>query len=296
LLILILFGLQIFPPTGFFLIFLGAPFWSVILINLGFALMGLNAWRDARKSWLMLFPALWFGGYLAATMISHWQADRYVTEIAATNAGRRIAFDQARQDVVIARDRHDETNGSELRALTLVNAFGLDRAYQVSSDGLGGYRSVSLLTATCPSRFARTDDGTTTDYGRPIDRQGQRVRSTQGLCIVHGSQAPQRPIVRIRPQPQVLAYGGGSISQDILIDTPDGATVTLRSGWARALTWLPLPMIGCDLKGCGAEFLRESLYDARSDRTPQTAEKVVAQALGLRKITIYQRHPNAGWR
>lgn len=294
-------ALQLIPQIGVFLMMLDAPFWSVILINLGFALMARDAWQDPTQRWLMLFPLLWFGGYLIVTSFSHWQAHRYVAEIAAANAGRRIPFDPARNDIVIEPDHMDESNGSALRAETLVEGFGLDRAYQRTVGTSGGYRSYALIAMNCVAGITKHDDGTTTVYGHAIDTQGYGFSGARDLCTVGSSQRPDRPIVRVRPKQQVGRYDDDRVSQDVVINAPDGKTVTLRSGWARPLAWLPQPVIGCGLDSsapawrCFASFRRQSLYDPKADRTPQAIQKVVARTLGLRKITSRQRFPDAGW-
>ncbi len=269
----LIFLLQLFPYTGIFLMMLAAPFWSVILINLGFILMAWDAWRGPARRWLMIFPIFWFGGYLAATSISHWQVSRYATSIEAGNAGQRIAFDPARQDVVIVPDSHDSSNGSKLRIETLVDDFGLDRAYQQISYSPDGYRSYSLFKMVCPTSIVKNnDDGTTTTYLHPTDRQGYRIRGARDLCIVQGSQAPQRPVVRVWPQPQVGGYGDGLISQDITIEPTDGPRVRLRSGWALPLTWLPQPVIGCGLDSgtpawrCIASMAQQSARRGRKNQ------------------------------
>ena len=299
----IVFGLQLFPYTGVVLMMLAAPVWSVILINLGFALMARDAWRNPAERWLMLFPLLWFGGYFIVTSVSHWQAYRYVEEIAGANARRRIPFDPARQDIVIERNHNDETNGSALSAQTLVESFGLVRAFQREPDGPRSYLRYALLSINCTSSIVTNDrDGTTTIWLHATDTQGHRVSGARDLCTMQSSQPPELPIVHVRPQPRAGRYDDNRVSQDVAIVTPDGATIKLRSGWARPLAWLPQPVIGCALDSgtpawrCFAAFQRQSLYDPRADRTPQAAEKVVAKALGLHRITIRQRYPNAGWR
>lgn len=281
---------------------LAAPFWSVILINLGFVLMACEAWRIPDRRWLALFPLLWFGGYLVTTSVSHWQAARYVAEIDAANAGKQVAFDRNRQDVVVEPDRYDETNDSDLRAETLMNSFGLSSAYQRVNYAQDGYRSYLLVGMACPqSEVVKNDDGTTTIYSRPSEMQGYHYSGARDLCIVQSSMAPERPTVFIRPQRQIGRYHDSRVSQDIKIYTPDGKTTILRSGWARPLSWLPQPVMGCALDSgtpawrCFAAFSRQSVYSPKSDLTPASAAKVVAKALGLTKVTIRQRYPNAGW-
>lgn len=295
LLAVITFGLQLFPFTGVSMMIVAAPYWSVILLNLGFALMARDAWREPKLRWLMPFPLLWFGGYFVAASISHWQAYRYTAGIAAANASRRIAFHPSHEDVVIEPDPYDEAKGGGIRAEMLVDDFGLNRAYERKTDGSGGYRSYSLVAMVCPSTAMRNDDGTTIVYRRPVEIRGYYVSNASDLCIVQGSQSPERPIVRVRLQPQVGRYEDNRGSQAIAIGTPDGTTVMLRSGWARPLAWLPQPVIGCGLDSatpawrCFARFMRQS------NRTSQSASEVIVRALGLRKTSIRERSPSSDW-
>ena len=48
----IVYALQLFPPSGVFLMFLMAPFWSIVTINLGFATTWSLAGRSRRNCWL----------------------------------------------------------------------------------------------------------------------------------------------------------------------------------------------------------------------------------------------------
>lgn len=295
---------QLWPTTGIFLMILGGPYWSVILINLGFVLMAADAWQGRLPRAMLLFPALWFGGYEVAATVSHWQATRGNAAIAAANTGKTIAFDPGSQDLLLEPDRMDTNNGSSLSVDAMVENFTLDRAYFVADQRQGKTRSRWIEQRDCPDRSGAgvVDDVV---WNRPNstnpDRPGLMIFA-QKLCLFSGEASPKKPVVRIRPQPQVGRYDDPQGSQDILIAAPDGKQIRLQSGFFRPLTWLPQPVIGCGLDSgapawrCFGGFVREPLYSPNADLTPNGPDDVVARALGLRKARLRDRYPNADWR
>jgi hypothetical protein len=296
--------LQLFPGTGIFLMFVAAPYWSVILINLGFALMIRDVWVGALPRVMLGAPLAWFGGYAVAAAVSHWQVGQYNAELAKANAVKRIPFDPNTADLVIEPDRDDQTNGSSLTPSSLIANFSVDRAYQVTDRKLDGTREWSLERVPCPGQMGAGVDGDRqwqklTDGGYP---KRSRMLFAQQLCLFQAEARPERPLIRVRPQPQVGRYDDATVSQDIAVSTPDGKVIILRSGWRRPLSWLPQPVLGCALDSgapawrCFSGFLRESLYSPEKDLIPQGPDDVVATALGLHKASIRDRYPAADWR
>lgn len=165
-------------------------------------------------------------------------------------------------------------------------------------------RSWALVPVACPGDMGVGIDGDR-QWRKPHEGGysiGTPMVFARQLCLFTSDLRPQFPAVRIRPQPQFGGDAADRMSQEIAITGANGATITLRAGWSKPLTWLPQPVMGCALDsgapawGCFASFLRESLYSPDSDRTPQGADDVVARALGLQQITIRERYPNADWR
>lgn len=299
----LLFGLQLSPTPGVFLMVFGAAYWSIILINLGFALMVWEAWKIPARRWLIIFPLIWFGGYLIAAWVSHRQAGRYIAEMEATNASKRVAFDPLSQDLVIDAFSGGAPSG-DVRAKALVENYDITRVYEDTGNAAGAYDSFTIVRSACAN--VETGERGSAHFV-PVDRQGDLfgpgyARSTaRNLCILRQSMPPRRPAVIIRPQKAVGRSEDGRVSQSIKILGRGGKVTTLRSGWARPLTWLPKPMIGCyfDIAApawrCFARFARESAFGPRSDSTRIAADSVVAKALGLRKAAIRERYPDAGW-
>ncbi|MDI1296393.1 MAG: hypothetical protein PSY12_10995 [bacterium] len=303
----IVFLLQLFPYTGIFLMMLAAPYWSVLLINLGFILMVHQGVTQAQSRWLRVFPTLWFGGYLGFSAASHWQVHRFNAAIVAANAGKRVPFDQAKWDVLITPDRSDSNHGSSLTATNLVQSFGLTRAYEaygIAGWGSEGVQEYVLSGASCPDStgFGQRNGNnwqrvTTGGYGT-----GERMRSAKNLCFRSGPGFPERLVIDVRPQPQITMNGLANFTtQNVVIAPVGGKAVSLQSGWGSALSWLPQPVVGCVLNSgapaweCDAGFIRESRFDRKNDRTPNGADDVAARALGLVKGSIADRYPGAIW-
>lgn len=295
--------LQLFPYTGIFMMLLGGPLWSVILINLGFGLMVRDAMTGALPRIALAFPLLWFGGYTIAAAASHWQVHQFNADLAQANADERIAFDPSSQDVLIDMQ---SSGDSELTADSLVGSFSIDRVYEFTHGFRPGEDTVrvrSLVQSPCPGNSGVGVDKDDV-WQRPSDRSGHTrfgFQTTSALCLHKLAAKPSRPTITIRAAKPVGRYGDPEWSQDIVISSPTGHTIRLKSGWRRPLTWLPQPILGCALDSgapawrCFAGFNREKLYSSEKDLTPQSPNNVVAAALGLHKATIRERYPNAGW-
>lgn len=297
--------LQLFPLTGVFLMMLAAPFWSVILINLGFLALLAEAWKTPDLRWLAVFPIAWFGGYFGVAFYSHRQADQYDREISAANTQALVPFDSKSQDILIVPDVRDSSNGSPLTAGNLIASFDLNRAYQVENPSSSKVQEYALREAECPGRggvgvsgeliWSRLYDG---GFGT-----GRRMTSADGLCHFVSFKKPSLPVVRIFPQKQSTESGLITrVSQDIEIREPIGKITVLRSGWAVPLAWFPQPIMGCWLNSgapqwvCNAAFAHQSIWSPNEDRTPNSPDKVVGKALGLAKLTVRQRYPNLSWK
>lgn len=308
LLCIIVFLLQLVPYTGVFLMILGGPFWSVLLINMGFVLLARDSLTGAQPRWLIAFPILWFGGYLAVASLSHWQAHRFNAALATANSGKRVAWDRTTQDVVIEPGLNDSGTGSGLTPETLVQSYGLNAAFEhTPGNPEQPYRSYQLVAETCPSgNVVSHDDGTATVYLNPVDGgygTGRPMRWTRDLCFVGGPDRPARPTVLIRPG-QIGKASTGLIQterQDIAIVSASGPAISIHAGTAQPLSWLPLPILGCALVDstsswdCIEEFGRESLYHPGKTRTPNAAVDVVTNALGLALVPLTARDPSVTW-
>lgn len=296
---LIGFNLFIFNGISIFLMIALAPFWPILLVNLGFGLMAWDSLRARQPRWLAIFPLLWFGGYLVATLISHWQVDRFNQDIIAANAGKKIAFDQSNLDVLLERSREDIDYSYGIGVSDLVTLYGIEQAYELKLDK-GTVQRSRLVLEPCPPRKARTP-GNDIYWRHPSD-DGSRLRA-HGLCYRSEPATPDKPVIRVRILSTVKSGGLiHKVLQDIEIKPPVGEPISLRAGWASALRWFPQPVYGCGLNSgaaswdCVAGFQHEPTFDRDRELRPNRARNVIIQALGLTKATLRERYPQADWR
>lgn len=285
--------LQLNPYTGIFLMILGGPFWSVILINLGFLLMAQDALRSPKNRWLIIFPASWFVGYLAVSATSHYLAMRHNSDLVAFNASKHLRWDKGQTDVFVDRNQQ-EMLGRSLTAAELTGGYNLDVAFDREFAG-APVQSVRLLEDNCPED--RVQDGK--QFSPIIERSanGWAGSRAEGLCWLFEAAEPTRSAIRIGPGPMQVRESLmlTTMEQMIEIRPPNGQALVVKAGWAQPLSWFPQPIIGCALNSgapawqCMAGFSKESRYSAKEDRTPNDEMKVVAEVLSLKKIGLRER-------
>ena len=282
-----LFLLQLFPYTGIFLMFTGAAFWSAILINVGFILLIVDVVRRRIPRWAIIFPALWFGGYLVAATVSHMKLDGFNRRIAQQNADNRVLWDKHDQDVAFPPSMAMGA-GDVMTAENLVTTYDIDKAYALADPlSRGDTRGwlISLAPSSCPEDWLKQMKPQASTTSLPPLGLGRN------WCETRSREDPSRPVVQIRPERITTAQGLLEIrSQKAEIVTPDGKRYEIISATARPLRWFPLPVIGCMLIDepsswkCFARFSYvapkwKSMF--APDR--QQPLDVVAQALGLSK-------------
>ncbi len=282
--------LQMIPITGVILMFAMVPFWSVLLVNLGFVVLAFEAATGRAPLWAGALPLLWFGGYALAAWFSHMQADRFIAGMERANAGVSLPFDPATQDLLIRPGRDDSTRGLSLTARQMVVYYGLQRAFEKGPwDNGDPMRSTWIEQGDCPDRMgAGVQDGRVWNrlhvggYGT-----GEKMRSVPGICLWSGEGAPTRGFVTV--ESGRVETAGGLITtqrQEIILRAPDGQEVRLQSGQATPLSWWPMPIIGGALNSGAAKwqtfagFHRESIY--KRPHLALRSDRAVGTALGLR--------------
>ncbi|PXA86062.1 hypothetical protein DMC47_35870 [Nostoc sp. 3335mG] len=294
--------LQLFPLTGIVLAMLGGPFWSALLINLGFILLAAEALTEDAPRFLLIAPALWFGGYGIATIDSHLQAYSFYRGIVANNAPKLVGWDQRSMDLIITRGPDDSFIGSNLTPDALVNDYSIDRVYENRGTApQGGMWLTELVQENCPRKGVGVEDGVV--FETPYNRKrhpDQRTGPAAGLCLKTRQSSSWLPSIDIEPG-RIEERRQGLIEtsrQPITISRSGSTIATVETGWARPLSWLPLPMIGCGLNDgqakweCFAAFSREGISRKTGDTSSPVA--VVAHALGLKRASIAERFP-ANW-
>jgi hypothetical protein len=289
----IAFLLQMVPYTGVFLMFVLAPYWSIILVNGGFIALAIEAATRKVPMLLIIFPIVWFGGYLAVAYESQAEFERLGHEIAAGNAGQVLAFSSAQGDIVV-----DGTNSSELAGLaaSLIQSYDIPVAYEIN----GNFKDATHLAY----RLANTSVCKHIKDGSSYARNGvfaswfhENNVLVKDICQVR---RPSDPKLR-----QFIVSSKISKSESFLlphsiveiqIHQQFGDTINLRSGFGTPLGWWPRPVIGCYLDSgipnwkCAAGFHRPYSQTLRNstNATVGTPE-VIAKALSLTYSPASQR-------
>ncbi len=263
--------LQWIPFTGIFLMFLMAPFWSVILINAGFLAMLFEAIMGHIPRWAVVIPLLYFGGYYTETAFQHIEVNREI-EAFASRPIDRLKFD--RKDAAINVD----LSGDEIGA-NLLTRYGVSTVIRggIGKDGLADvYRLKPDCTPDRQGISARSD------------RYAYQRRSLLfDSCIAHHREAYAGPIVNIKFGEDERAGDSTVAANRIVLAAPNGNQVAIDNGWYSPLSWFPMPIIGCGLNDqppawkCVAYFNHDRIpvpLSADGVRDPTTA---IARALGL---------------
>lgn len=264
-------ALQWIPFTGIFLMFLMAPFWSVVLINVGFLAMIFEATMGLIPRWAVILPLLYFGGYYTEAVVQHIEVSREIAAVSSRPVDR-LPFDV--KDTAINVDLSGDEIGANL--LTRYNAPIVIRG-GIGKDGLA---DVYRLKPECTLDRESMSSG-------PSHNAYQRHSLLFDTCIAHHREAYAGPIVNVKLSEDGRA-GDNTVAADrIVLAAPDGNHVAIDNGWYSPLSWFPMPIIGCALNDeppawkCFANFNHDRIpvrTSADGVRDPTTA---VARALGL---------------
>lgn len=288
----IVIALQYIPAIGIFMMMLMAPFWPVILINLGFVLLARDAWVGDAPRWLAILPALWFGGYGIATSISHWNAHQFYQRLTKENAGKKVAWDPKSTKLLF--------EGSSADAALLVEKYTIDEAYWRTSP-TEPTRVARIVGYKCPSD---TVVNGWQFYHLSVE-DGERYQRvyTDELCKLIGKEEPQGPVVRVakNEQPERTTSLNSYRMAELRFVAPGQAPLIVNSGAAASLSWIPQPIIGCALDSgapawrCFASFGGESQYPPSAEQLNAQAEEIIPKVLGLQKASLRERYA-VNWR
>lgn len=289
----VIYGLQQIPILGVFLMMLAAPFWSVLTINVGFAVMIHDCASKKLPKVLLLVPAVWFGGYLTLAYHSHLQADEVRSRIESFNNGKAFSFDTARQDLQIAEDlRH------VVSARSIIEDYAVSSVFMEEPSGkCGPIQSLSLRTKHCAKRGRNVGE---TAPGCPIvtnyifrEEAGNR-KASDDICIAYERRRPTKPVVRVslvktETVSTAVLY---SRIRTISISGPDNKQTLVQVGTAQPLTWLPMPMMGCVLVSSNPSWNCDIGFNKSDIR--YIGYSAVTAALGLQHSPAEQRLPTTG--
>lgn len=285
-------GLQL-SPLGFLLVFL-TFYPSILFLNLGFVLLAVDAWRGRLPSLALIAPILWFGVYYAAALLSYGLSQRLENQLDAHNATTAIKWTRATPLLILSDTE---------QAVYLVDEYGLEEVFSRDASGRGESGRLRLVMSDCPTdRSAFGPDVSfqwVSDGGYPTDRPH---RFAKGICKISDKHEPDRTPLVISVGPQTWRSGLlRGYSQTLSVAAPGQTPKALMAaGPSWTLAWLPMPMVGCHLRGgfgdqwdrgCSAEFMHVQRKGERRD-----AVAVVAKALGLRASKISNRFPSLKWR
>ncbi|MBS0253211.1 MAG: hypothetical protein JSR78_19300 [Proteobacteria bacterium] len=291
----IAFALQAFPFTGIFLMFAMAPFWSVLTINAGFSSLAIQALTGRIDRRWLIAPVAWFTGYAALASWSHVAVWQLTTTFTQANATQHIAFDGHNQTVVFpSRSSNLQNAASEL-----IENYDLPVAYQERSNGKAeSYLSYRLAPEdVCNSvrhNKSYEDAGVRAwpIYNRPF---GSRRGAVNGVCTLLMPEEPQFEPAFVSDQSKDT--GDFILPYRLVTTTVEEGNhrITLFSGRANPLSWLPMPIIGCFLLdspsswNCVFQFWRSSVEIPRPDGTSSASASIVAAALGLKYAPAGER-------
>jgi hypothetical protein len=316
----VIFLLQAFPLTGIFLMFLLAPFWSVVTVNLGFVSLAVEALIGKTSKLWLLAPIIWFGGYGLFTFESHRAIDLVDREIRQHNLGQTVAFSPTANALVFA-DERDDLSGAASR---FIYQRGVPVAYvEIEKPLRTKSRRGELLKGELPKveltqhTAARLGAGEVcgrfksdkrlaaagiyaTYPGLSASVAKGRARSVDPrvVCSYRVPEDPVLPIVRVATKTNAAKPLTHSQKlTEITIGAPGGQHIILKSGHGSAYTWLPQPVMGCWLNSgapswkCEAGFMKGRPRGLGADGTYGSATlAVIAAALKLEERPIGERY------
>lgn len=291
---IVVYLLQIFPFPGILFLTVGGPYWSVILINLGFLLIGFDVVRGRLSFPWLIAPGLWFVAYYVAVGLSYSQMNRLEGEIAAFNVGKSVAFDPAADDLVfegfpdtLERVLMDyeitqvamSTPGTSYCARYLLHSLGT-----VCAKGIG--------------RLGKTANGCSIGTNRI--RHPETRQLMNGVCMVRTPAQNTRPATRVVQRESQTVTTGLLVGKITTLEVigPNGQSTQVKWGVLFPLALFPLPVAGCTLISadpswkCFAAFQKGGPHLAGAEAGSKgELSDILAKVLSLKSAPIGQRYP-----
>ena len=290
----IVFLLQLFPYTGIFLMLVLAPLWSVVLINIGFVSLAVEAALGRIAITWLLAPIIWFGGYTLAAWQSQRAFDQLGEEIAAFNAGKALPFHPQTQDLVLTTSEHDIHPGSLVQKYDIQIIYKSERSFKTAQHM--SYQLGAETLCTTIRTDARYQAASVYAYGVHENAESgtkHKRKLTPGLCMIHAPQDPRKPVIHIEAKNERrTGFLLPATMTRITLRDGQGRRVELMSGRAATLPAWPKLTMGCGLNSgapswdCFAGFMRQRPQSAGG---ALAAIDVAALALGLRAASPTSR-------
>jgi len=276
----IAFLLQVPPGLGKALLYLLAPFWSIILVNAGMVGTAVEAWRgQVGRFWLAL-PLAFYGGYALCVIAGQMNTNRLTAEAAATYE-RAIA---APKDIV----GHPLVAATRELAQSLFDSLDLNEIYWLDKKSNKYYVQRSAQGTLCESLQSKGAKFSVSIYRIYTETGGK------GLCIYSFPLEPKSPVVTISEPEAVDRWLFGLHIMDRWVSIRDaaGKTISFIHGSTEPLGVKPLPVIGCSAEDgmygwrCTAFFLSLDIHYFGPDR-----DDAIAVLLGTRRLHSTRRTP-----
>ncbi len=274
--------LQRFPVPGVLLMVVGAAFWSVILVNLGFVGVGLEAVMGrVSRLWLVL-PVLYFGGYYLARSMEQTALAQAVSALSRENVGTSLRFDPSERDLFLEKG----TGDFHPAASELVRYFGLPRVFDKERMHLIGTPDACALVRN--DKVFRSAGARAIGFSNP--RGSANRKNGDHFCSIAASGRADRPVVRIisDERKEQRGYLPIRINQFRVRDEASGREIKVHAGSASPLRAFPMPVMGCALNSgapswdCFAGFMRRRPTPINADSEYSGGiPRVLATALGL---------------
>jgi hypothetical protein len=278
-----IFLLQAIPDIGFFLMFLGAPLWSIVTINLGFAQLVVKPTKGKISPAWSLVGLAWFFGYAAVSIHGHIALDRLAAEIATENSRQSLPFDPRRQSLVVLGKLYDGPSAERL-----LLTYPLSVVYEENEDAgdttkapsvrdnrprftalrLGAPELCDRIANNARWKAAVTRDVKTTIDGTPF-------------CLYATVEAPDLPAVRLRFAQEELRMIGAEGHIDRITLTSGGDKRQVASVKAAPYQYLPLPIVACYVTGGGSRWECPNHFMTERWRAHPDNVALVGASLGL---------------
>jgi hypothetical protein len=277
--------------TGIFILFLGAPFWPILTVNLGFAhLIVEPAMRNISPRWSLVGLA-WFAGYAAISIHGHIALDRLSAEVATENSRPPLPFDPRTQALVVV---HGSFYGAP-SAEGLSMAYSLPVVYEERPDAGDAAKPTQArdgrprFTATRLGPPELCDSITGDARLKAVVTRHFKMFGSTPFCSYETIEAPELPVIRLGSSQDELRIVGAEGVIDRITLTSGGDERQVASVKAAPYQYLPMPVYSCFINSgaqrwdCSYEFLKE-----RQRAHPDNVA-LVGQSLGLAPSTPASR-------
>jgi hypothetical protein len=272
--------------AGGLLYFIGAPLWSILLINFGFIGILIESISGVTNKYWLVLPILWFGGYAGFAIWSHYQGSRAEQEIFSRNVSATVPFSATSASLVLTS--HISAGELIKTARILVRDYEMPVVfYGDAAQGRSLATRLAIGEACDPSKFAVSSS---MEFVSAPDVSSRAAWK----CWISIEEPPNAPITSVDVQASEAAHiGWEPVTIDTLsITKGGGASIKVFKGFANPLNWLPTPVLGFCYKGAlggGAAvncsgFMRERWLSNPNDPTKARGlASTIASALGIEK-------------